>query len=76
MEAGGIEPPSRDVSSKASTCVVVDLDFADPTGQRQPDGPTSPEQNLTPDVPDMAGGELDWVTSIQDSPAESVSRGS
>ncbi len=28
MEAAGIEPASRDISTKASTCVVDDLDFA------------------------------------------------
>ena len=28
MEAGGIEPPSRDVFQRASTCVVGHLSFA------------------------------------------------
>ncbi len=37
MEAAGIEPASRDVSTKASTCVVDDLNFARITGQRHPE---------------------------------------
>lgn len=28
MEAGGFEPPSRDASKQASTCLVVHLSFA------------------------------------------------
>jgi len=28
MEAGGFEPPSRDVSERASTCIVNHLNFA------------------------------------------------
>ena len=35
LEAGGFEPPSRDISGKASTCVVVDLNFASRNVQRQ-----------------------------------------
>ena len=35
MEAGGVEPPSRDISGHASTCLVVRLRFAPTTAKRQ-----------------------------------------
>ena len=35
MEAGGVEPPSRDISSMASTCVVNYLDLASTYANRQ-----------------------------------------
>ena len=35
MEAGGIEPPSRDVSRQASTCLVAHLKFALSVAERQ-----------------------------------------
>jgi hypothetical protein len=35
MEAGGIEPPSRDVSERASTCIVGHLSFAADDSDRQ-----------------------------------------
>ena len=35
MEAGGFEPPSRDVSSQASTCLVALLKFASSIAKRQ-----------------------------------------
>jgi hypothetical protein len=35
MEAGGFEPPSRDISGRSSTCVVVDLRFAPQTARRR-----------------------------------------
>ena len=41
VEAAGIEPASRDVSTKASTCVVGDLNFAQPTGHQHPEIQTS-----------------------------------
>ena len=37
MEAAGIEPASRDVSIKASTCVVGDLDFTQTAEHRHPE---------------------------------------
>ena len=38
MEAGGFEPPSRDASRQASTCLVALLQFALPTARRQAAG--------------------------------------
>jgi len=35
MEAGGFEPPSRDVSRQASTCLVAFLCFASLSAKRQ-----------------------------------------
>ena len=35
MEAGGFEPPSRDISSRASTCLVAYLKFARIHAKRQ-----------------------------------------
>ncbi len=35
MEAGGFEPPSRDISGQASTCLVVFLKFARDSAKRQ-----------------------------------------
>ena len=35
MEAGGFEPPSRDISGQASTCLVAFLKFARDTAKRQ-----------------------------------------
>ena len=35
MEAGGFEPPSRDISSQASTCLVAYLKFAPDNTKRQ-----------------------------------------
>ena len=35
MEAGGFEPPSRDISGQASTCIVVYLYLARPSAKRQ-----------------------------------------
>ena len=35
MEAGGVEPPSRDISGQASTCIVACLGFAPTSAKRQ-----------------------------------------
>ena len=35
MEAGGFEPPSRDISKQASTCLVTFLNFASLTAKQQ-----------------------------------------
>ena len=56
MEAGGFEPPSRDVLRQASTCLVALLFFALPNAKRQaPDSaiselilPCRPEQPARP----------------------------
>jgi len=38
LEAGGFEPPSRDVSRQASTCLVAYLNFALLAAKRQASG--------------------------------------
>ena len=56
LEAGGFEPPSRDVSRQASTCLVALLFFALPNAKRQAPGsaiselilPCRPEQPARP----------------------------
>ena len=47
MEAGGIEPPSRDVSERASTCVVDHLRFASGNSDRQ-DSPSASSTVFSP----------------------------
>ena len=51
METGGIEPPSRDESTDASTCVFDDLSLVPQVNHRQLTIRTRPEQNLVPRVP-------------------------
>ena len=75
MEAAGIEPASRDVSAMSSTCVVVDLNFAQTTGQRHSEIQTSLKLYLTTSVSDMTRCDLELVTSFQGSPAKPISRG-
>ena len=48
MEAGGVEPPSRDVSEGVSTCVVGHLRFASGGSDRQ-DTPSASEEIFSPD---------------------------
>ena len=47
MEAAGIEPASRDISTMASTCVVDYLRFARLTVSRQTEKQTSRKLRLT-----------------------------
>ena len=35
MEAGGVEPPSRDISGQASTCLVAYFKFTQAVAKRQ-----------------------------------------
>ena len=42
MEAGGFEPPSRDASGRASTCLVGFLKFASSAANRQASDSTRP----------------------------------
>ena len=51
MEAAGIEPASRDMSAKASTCVAAALNFADSDVRRQTSDSASRELVLTAGVP-------------------------
>jgi hypothetical protein len=75
MEAAGIEPASRDISAKASTCVVVDLVLVPKGPQRQGPPKTSRERFLTAGVPDMTRGDPELATDFWDSPAKARSRG-
>ncbi len=50
VEAAGIEPASRDISMKASTCVVDYLGFAASDSNRQDSAASSREQFLTSSV--------------------------
>ena len=43
MEAGGVEPPSRDVSERASTCIVDRLILVLTASDQQDAARTSPE---------------------------------
>ena len=75
VEAAGIEPASRDISTMASTCVADALNFARKADHRQPESQTSRERVLTASVLDMTCGDLELVTSFQGSPAKPISRG-
>ena len=75
VEAAGIEPASRDISTMASTCVVDYLSFARCTVHRQTEQPTRRERFLTVNVLDVLHSDLELVTSIQGSPAKPISRG-
>ncbi len=52
VEAAGIEPASRNISAQASTCVVVEFDFAPRAPRRQGYLGTSQELGLIASVPD------------------------
>jgi hypothetical protein len=55
VEAAGIEPASRDISTEASTCVVAEFGFAPPAPRRQGSVVTSQELYFAASVPDS-----DW----------------
>ena len=75
VEAAGIEPASRDISTIASTCVVDYLRFVRCTVHRQTEHLTRRERVLTVNVLDVLHSDLELVTSIQGSPAKPISRG-
>ena len=75
MEAAGIEPASRDISTMASTCVVDYLSFTGCPVNRQTEPSARGERVLTVNVLDMFHSDLELVTSIQGSPAKPISRG-
>ena len=52
VEAAGIEPASRDISMKASTCVVDYLNLANARSNRQDRVSASQEQSLAKSVLD------------------------
>lgn len=54
MEAAGIEPASRDVSTQASTCVVGYLSVAIRASNRRDAQTASRERSLVWGVPDAA----------------------
>ena len=51
MEAAGIEPASRDISTEASTCVVGEFGFARAAPRRQGSASASQELNFVASVP-------------------------
>ncbi len=75
MEAAGIEPASRDVSIKASTCVVGDLDFTQTAEHRHPEVFAISKLYLATSVSNVTRCDLELVTSIQGSPAKPISWG-
>ena len=75
VEAAGIEPASRDISTMASTCVVDYLSFTGSPVNRQTEYPARREPFLTVKGLDMNHSDLELVTSIQGSPAKPISQG-
>jgi hypothetical protein len=61
MEAGGFEPPSRDVSRQASTCLVALLAFALPSAKRQALG-SAISVNLTTTGPNKPAEPACYLT--------------
>ena len=74
MEAAGIEPASRDISTLASTCVFAYLIFARFPAKRQAEKRTSRELRLTLIVLDMNQSDPELVTGFQGSPEKPISR--
>ena len=75
VEAAGIEPASRDISMRASTCVVGCLSFARRGPSRQGPHRTSQERVLTADVPDVTRGDPELrptFGTLRQSPAVGV----
>jgi len=66
MEAGGFEPPSRDASKQASTCLVVLSFFASPRAKRQAPGSAISEFVLSrrPEQPLRAACFYDTLTEL------------
>ncbi len=74
VEAGGIEPPSRDISMKASTCVVDELFLIRPDANRQGFEPNQLRAflicyvlNAVADDPELrlTFGRLRWTSSAR-----------
>ena len=74
MEAAGIEPASRDVSAKASTCVFGCLRFAGGAPNRQGAPRAIRPRSLAARIADLAGDESDLATGFWDSPTKARSR--
>ena len=74
MEAAGIEPASRDISTMASTCVADYLFFANLAANRQAEKLTSQKLCLTANVFDVLCSDLELVTRFQGSPAKPIIR--
>ena len=58
MEAGGFEPPSRDASGQATTCLVAYLFFAFLNARRQALSSAIAEYNLFPPARTTFGSSL------------------
>ena len=74
VEAAGIEPASRDVSAKASTCVSGYLRFAGEVPNRQGLSRAMRPRSLAARAADLAGDESDLATGFWDSPTKARSR--
>ena len=74
VEAAGIEPASRDISTLASTCVFDSLSFAHCPANRQAEQRTSRKLVLTLIVPGMNQSDPELVTGFQGSPEKPFSR--
>ena len=75
VEAAGIEPASREISTQASTCVVDSLDFTARGPSRQGPRLAIRERDLIGCVPDVTPDDLELVTNFQASPVKALSRG-
>ena len=64
VEAAGIEPASRDIFTKASTCVAQCLSFARLVATERATGRTMRERVLAASVLVMTGGDPELVTDF------------
>ena len=74
MEAGGIEPPSREGSAIASTYVVESLDFRRRQRQSTNFAVGYSGTYLADAVPDMNFCDPELTTGFQGSPAKPINR--
>lgn len=75
VEAAGIEPASRDISTPASTCVFGSLVLVAVRPNRQGMATTSREQVLTAGVPNTDPQRAEFAAGSQTSSAKVFSRG-
>jgi len=72
MEAGGFEPPSRDISGRASTCLVDFLTFAQTAAKRQ--APAFTISRLVSPLRREKSAKAILLSDAADKPAEKISR--
>ena len=75
MEARGVEPLSRDVSVRTSTCVSGRFESRPRVPGRQGASRTSPERFWPPPYQAVNGGEPDLATDWEALPAGAIARG-